>query len=67
MGIIQIGQGEDMYGENESTLKFLDMFSEEHPQIKSHLSNLNKTIEFLNSLGIEIDISIRYDTIIFKK
>lgn len=65
--IIQFGQSEEMFGENEFTLLVLQNISEEKKQIKNNLKNFKKAILKFNEIGIEIDISIRYDTVIVQK
>lgn len=67
MSIIQYGQSEDMYGKNESTLLVLQDISRVNKEIENDLENFMKAIVKFNKIGIEIDISIKIDNIIFKK
>ena len=65
--IIQFGQSEDMYGKNESTLKVLSDISVIKTEMVIDLNNFINAIEKFNLMGIEVDISIKFDNIIFKE
>lgn len=66
MAIIQVGQDQEMFGNMETPYCFLESLSEHFPETKQYLDNFKKAIENFNSVGIEIDISLRYDTVIFQ-
>ena len=55
-------QSEEMFGKNSDTLNVLQELSEKRPETKQDFENLKKAIEKFNSIGIEIDISIRYES-----
>lgn len=55
-----------MFGNMEIPYFILQSVSEEYPETKQDLENLKKAFSKFNSVGIEIDISLRYDTIILQ-
>jgi hypothetical protein len=65
MSQIETSQDKEMFGNMETPYFILKSVSESYPETKQDLENLKKAIEKFNSVGIEIDISLRYDTVIF--
>lgn len=66
MGTIQVGQCQELFGINTDSFFFLEAASKNKPEIKESLESFKKSIEVFNSIGIEVDLSIRGDTIIFQ-
>jgi hypothetical protein len=58
--IITHYQSEEMFGQNSDTLNVLQELLKKRFKTKQDFENLKKAIENFNSLGIEINISIRY-------
>lgn len=65
MSKLATSQDKEMFGNMETPYFFLESVSEEYPETKQDLENLKKAIENFNAVGIEIDISLRFDTVIF--
>jgi Holliday junction resolvase RusA-like endonuclease len=66
MSIIITSQSPETFGNTDLPFNILDSVSENFPETKQDLDNLKKAIFHFNSVGIEIDISLRYDTIILQ-
>ena len=66
MAQVETSQSKEMFGNMETPYFILQSVSEEYPETKQDLENLKKAISKFNDVGIEIDISLRYDTIIFQ-
>ena len=66
MSTIQVSQDSELFGINKDPLFFLDCASKNYPEIQEHLINFKKSIEVFNSIGIEVDISIRGNSVIFQ-
>lgn len=60
MGLIEVGQAPELFGQNECPLSFLKKISEKYSEVQEDYEILKKSIEKFNSIGVEIDISIRY-------
>ena len=58
--IITHYQLKEMFGKNSDTLNALQELSEKRPETKQDFDNFKKAIEVFNSVGIEIDVSIRF-------
>ena len=56
---------ENTFGKNEDVLNALKELSEKRPETKQDFENFKKSIEKFNSVGIEIDISIRFQAELF--
>ena len=66
MSKIQTSQNSEMFGDLDLPLKILESLVENYPETNEDLKNFKKAILNFNALGIEIDISLRYDSIIFQ-
>ena len=66
MSTIETSQDKEMFGDLDLPFKILETVSETFIETKQDLENLKKAISHFNSVGIEIDISLRYDSIIFQ-
>lgn len=66
MSQVETSQSEKMFGNMETPYLILKLVTEKYPETKQDLDNLKKAFSNFNSIGIEIDISLRYDTIIFQ-
>ncbi len=60
--IITHYQEKERFGQNSDTLNALQELSEKRPETKQDFENLKKALEKFNSVGIEIDISIRFQS-----
>lgn len=58
--IITWYQEKERFGQNEQTLDQLRELSGKRPETNEDFVNLTKAIEVFNSIGIEIDLSIRF-------
>lgn len=67
MSQLETSQDKEMFGNMETPYFILESVSEDYPETKKDLENFKKAILHFNSVGIEIDISLRYDTVIFHK
>ncbi len=66
MSQIETSQDKEMFGNTELPFKILENISEHFSETKQDLENFKKAIFHFNSVGIEIDISLRYDTVILQ-
>ncbi|MGO4773918.1 hypothetical protein ACEN2I_19950 [Flavobacterium sp. W22_SRS_FK3] len=66
MSQIETSQDKEMFGNTDTAFQILEFVSENYSETKEHLDHFKKAIVIFNSVGIEIDISLRYDTIIFQ-
>ena len=60
--IVTFYQEKKRFGKNEDTLNQLKELSDKRPQTNEHFENIKKAIEIFNSVEIEIDISIRFQS-----
>lgn len=67
MSTIQVGQSKELFGINTDSFLFLELASKNKPEIKRDLENFKKSIEVFNSVGIEIDLSIKGDFVLFQE
>lgn len=58
-------QEENRFGQNIDTLNVLKGLSEKKTETKQDFENLKKAIEKFNNIGIEIDVSIRFQAELF--
>ena len=66
MSKIQTSQDAEMFGVLDLPFKILESLVENYPERFEDLENFKKVILNFNALGIEIDISLRYDSIILQ-
>jgi len=67
MAIIIFGgkENKEFYGNNETVINQLKILAKHKKECEKPLELLNKSIENFNSLGVEIDLGIRYNTSIY--